>query len=86
MDTSRRRSGIPGSDTILWLSDGFGDSVTGLPADAVTVPGLSAVWLAANACLMQSHQPTPEGDPMVIHGGGGVADYGNWIGSVLMLD
>ena len=80
--------GILGGDTILGLSAGQSDDVAGLPghpAEAATVPGLPAVWLAPNACLVQSHQPAPEGEPLVIQVVG-VADYGNWTGSVLMLD
>ena len=85
--------GIPGDDTILGLSDGLVDFAAGLPAGLPVglpagvppVPGLPAAWLAPNACLMQSHQPAPEGEPLVIQVVG-VADYGNWTGSVLMLD
>ena len=80
--------GIPDGDTILGLSAGQSDGAAGLPgqsAEAATVPGLPAVWLAPNACLVQSHQPAPEGEPLVIQVVG-VADYGNWMGSVLMLD
>lgn len=63
--------GIPDGDTILGLSDGLGDGAAGLPehpaeAATVTVPGLPAVWLAPNACLVQSHQPAPEGESLVI--------------------
>jgi len=39
---------------------------------------MPAAWLAPNACLMQSHQPAPEGEPLVIQVVG-VADYGNWM-------
>ena len=77
--------GILGGDTILGLSAGQSEGATGLPAEAATVPGLPAVWLAPNACLVQSHQSPPEGEPLVIQVVG-VADYGNWTGSVLMLD
>lgn len=52
---------------------------------APSIPGLNAVWLAPNACLMQSHQPPAEGEPLVVHVVG-VADYGDWTGAVLMLD
>ena len=77
--------GIPGDDTILGLSDGLVDVAAGLPAGVPPVPGLPAAWLASHACLMQSHQPAPEGEPLVIQVVG-VADYGNWTGSVLLLD
>ena len=77
--------GIPGDDTILGLSDGLVDVAAGLPAGVPPVPGMPAAWLAPNACLMQSHQPAPEGEPLVIQVVG-VADYGNWTGSVLLLD
>ena len=50
-----------------------------------SIPGLDAVWLAPNACLMQSHQQPAEGEPLVVHVVG-VADYGDWTGAVLMLD
>lgn len=77
--------GIPGGDTILGLSDGLGEGAAALSADVPLFPGLPTVWLAPNASLIQSHQPAPEGEPMVIQVVG-VADYGNWAGSVLMLD
>lgn len=77
--------GIAGSDTILGLSEGLGEGAATLSADVPLFPGLPAVWLAPNACLVQSHQPAPEGEPLVIQVVG-VADYGNWTGSVLMLD
>ena len=77
--------GIPGDDTLLGLSDRLVDVAAGLPAGVPPVPGMPAAWLAPNACLMQSHQPAPEGEPLVIQVVG-VADCGNWTGSVLMLD
>ena len=80
--------GVLGGDTLLGLSCGLADcaaAVTGLPPEVSPVPGLPAVWLAPNACLMQSHQPALEGEPVVIQVVG-VADCGNWLGAVLMLD
>ena len=60
--------GIPGGDTIPNFSDGDVELswFAGLPPQAAPIPGLNAVWLAPNACLMQSHLPAPEGEPLVI--------------------
>lgn len=79
-----------GNDPAQHLSDGLGeDSLaqlaqlfqTGVP----TLPGLNGVWLAPDACLMQSHRPTPEGEPDVVHVVG-VTDCSDLSGWVLMLD
>ena len=45
----------------------------------------NAVWLAPRACLMQSHVPSTDAEPIVVQVVG-VADYGDWAGAVLMLD
>ena len=46
---------------------------------------LNGIWLADGACLMQSHLPQAEGDAGMIRVIG-VSDFGNWSGSVLMID
>ncbi len=68
----------PNIDSLLLLAQLF---QTGAP----TLPGLNAVWLAPDACLMPSHRPTPEGEPDVVHVVG-VADCSELTGWVLMLD
>lgn len=56
--------------------------------DTVTVPppGGAVLWLAANACLLQSHLPPPQGNAPVVVQVVGVADSTDWPGWVLMLD
>ena len=61
---------------LTWLAD--------LSAEAASVPGLNAVWLSAHACLVQSHLPAPEEEPLVIQVVG-IVDSGDWSGAVLML-
>ena len=79
--------GFPARDTVEGAG---GERVELSPPEGsfpamVSVQVWDAVWLAPNAALLRSHQSPSEGEPLVIEVVG-VADYGNWVGAVLMLD
>lgn len=75
--------GLPEDDTIVSTLDAaLAPQLT--PAKVQELPWANAVWLAPDACLMQSHVPQPEAEPVEIQIVG-VADCGDWAGAVVML-
>lgn len=75
--------GVPDEDTIVSTLDAAMAPQLQTP-EHQALPWDSAVWLAPDAFLMQSHEQSPETEPVEIQIVG-VADFGEWAGAVLML-
>lgn len=83
MNAALHIPGLPDEDTIVSTQNA--SFALQLPMHHVQqLPWANAVWLAPDACLMQSPVPPPESEPVEIQIVG-VADYGDWAGAVLML-
>lgn len=75
--------GLPDEDTIVSTLDAAMAPQSPAP-ELQELPWANAVWLAPDACLMQSHMPPVEAEPVEIQIVG-VADFGDWVSAVLML-
>lgn len=78
---------IPVCDTVYGVTD-YCAATTLFPVQAgdINLPfGSDVVWLGPAACLIQSRLPSLEREVLVVDVVG-VADYGKWVGAVLLLD
>ena len=75
--------GLPDEDTIV-STVSAAMAPHGPAPELKELPWANAVWLAPDVCLMQSHVPPLETEPVEIQIVG-VADCGDWAGAVLML-
>ena len=78
--------GLPDNDTIVGTVSTVSTAMTPQlqTLELQELPWANAVWLAPDACLMQSHVPPNDAEPVEIQIVG-VADFGDWAGAVLML-